>query len=515
MKKKQLLLPIMLLTILLLTGCVTQSGLVITDSAPVATISPCEIKYAAPIGDAALEYEQTIELYFPAYDGKTTVRNSTTVMHTPSRPFAETIVRELLESSSSPEHDSLGGKTKLTLYGSTPVEVSRNTAVIHLSATAKQLDKNRQYLVCQAIANSLCRNTDIESVSFLIGGQPFALDLGEKIPCGAFSFQDSTDHTAQYQQKLSTSSGFSENTEKTLLNKVLLYFPIPGTEGVLTEDRMILFDSSTPGGIVQTLLGELAAGPETKAITSPALLGNVDFLTAVPNIAYSKEAHGNVIDLRFADNWQEMINAYQLSENAVFASLCLTLCTYVPDVVGLSISVGGTPIDTDLLIEDTDTELPAGKIILRKNMSTLLLDECTLYLPQRESRQIAAVKRPVPFMQVKNPRSLLINLCSADQPGDSRSDTLPALNHVADTDIIGMCLENDTLVVNLALSFMRDRPLNDGITEQQMAYAMVNTLCENGPYQSVCFIQGGSWPEGFEGSISWQGEFYPWFDPLQ
>lgn len=506
---KAFLLPALLLLCLLLSGCSQQNGLRITDYAPLATPIPREMPYVAPIGDAGLEYACNAEVYFPAYDGRTLVHKSTRILYAPSRPFAEALVRTLLDTPAESGHDSLGGSVKLTLYGSTPVEVSRNTAVVHLSATAKQLEKPRQYLVCQAIANSLCSSTSIQNVAFLIGGRPFALDLAEQLPGGVFDFQADADSVAQYQQKLSSAQAFADFSEKNHTARTVLYYPISGADGVLAHAQPIALDSPMSGNVLQALLAQLSVGSPSEDFSSPALSGHVDFLTAVPRVAYSSEAHGNVIDLRFADNWSEMLDAYNLSKDTVLASLCLSLCTYVPDVVGLSVSIGGSPVDESLLIEDTDSGLPNGELVLRKDVGSYLLDTCTLYLPQKNSREVVAVQRPIPFMQSSSPRALLSQLSLAALPCDSRTDTLPALPALTDTDLIGLCLEDDLLLVNLALSFMRGTPLPEGVSERQTVYAMVNTLCASGPYQAVCFIQGGAWPEGFHQTISWEGAFYP------
>ena len=66
---------------------------------------------------------------------------STQVSYSPVRPEAETLVRSLLAHKGNKEATALGGDTKLSLYGTSPVEVSRDTVTVNLSASALQLDR--------------------------------------------------------------------------------------------------------------------------------------------------------------------------------------------------------------------------------------------------------------------------------------------------------------------------------------------------------------------------------------
>jgi len=127
---------------LVLSGC-TNTGLQVTDAEPSVTLPPAEVPFVAPIGDAALEYTETVPLHLPRHDGLglTTVRAS--VSFSPVRPKAENLVRSLLAQSNSAEAAALGGDVRLTLYGTTPVEISRDVATINLSASALQLDREK------------------------------------------------------------------------------------------------------------------------------------------------------------------------------------------------------------------------------------------------------------------------------------------------------------------------------------------------------------------------------------
>ena len=141
----------------------------------------------------------------------------------------------------------------------------------------------------------------------------------------------------------------------------------------------------------------------------------------------------------------------------------------------------------------------------------MLLDYCTLYLPHAETKDLVAVRRPVPYYHCRSPRLLLMELSSGPKPCDSRSDTVSATGdaHLADTDMLGFSLSGSTLLCNFAPSFSDIAKTLKQDQERTLAYALVNTLCANEPVRNVCFFQSGSQFDSLLGEIYWAGLFYP------
>ena len=173
---------LLLICLLFLFSSCTSIGLPITDGVPSVTLPPAEVHYAAPIGDAALEYTDTALLYLPSHDGVSLSAVENEISFSLVRPAAETIIRSLLAYTGTRDATSLGGSVKLSLYGANPVEVSRDVATVNLSASALQLDREALFVVCQAIANTLTELEEINHVNVLVVDKPVGLDIANSLP---------------------------------------------------------------------------------------------------------------------------------------------------------------------------------------------------------------------------------------------------------------------------------------------------------------------------------------------
>jgi len=512
LRKQMLLLVLCAFCLFLLCGCVTSNGLPITDIQPSVTLPPAQVNYAAPIGDAALEYTHSASLYLPSHDGISLTEVETEVSYSPTRPKAETLVRALLAHPSSKASASLGGDVRLSLYGASPVEVSRDTATIHLSASALQLDRGRLYLACQAITNTLTQLPDLSYVNFLVVDKPFGLDVSNTLPMGALEYNAAQDIGAVYEQLLSRRVGATDSAENIPLSaNVTLYFPLNETDGMVSEVRQMSFENQIFSDMVVSILRELASGPKDDAILSPTLPLLADLLTADPVLLASEGTGGNVIHLDFAHNLVDMLEAYGISRSQSIASMCYTLTTFFPNVSGVSISINGSPLDEHLLVEDDPEAATADQIHLRSEFSDMLYDYCTLYFADPDSNDLAASLRPIPYYQASHPRILLCELAKGPQLCDSKPDLIPIMRsfEFSDTSFLGFSLSDSTLLVNFSPSFSQIGKELDAESERLLAYALVNTLCSNEQIKSVCFFQGGSQFDHFTGEIYWSGLFYP------
>lgn len=493
-----------------LCGCV-GSSLPVTDPTPLLTLPPAEITFVAPIGDASLEYSEDAVLYLPSHDGISLTTVPATLSYSPVRPDAETLVRSLLAQAGTKNAQSLGGNTRLSLYGTSPVEVSRDTATVNLSASALQLDRESLYLTCQAIANTLTQLNEIQYVNILVMNKPVGLDIGNTLPMGALKQNLSQDLGAVYQQLLSRrSTNQTTETSEPLSANLTLYFPLLNTEGIVSETRNITFENQHFADMVITILRELAAGPSRSDILSPSLPLLADLLTTTPTLQVSAEAGGSVISLDFAHNLEEMLDAYGISHKQSMASLCYTLATFFPNVNGIRVSINGSPIDS-LLLTETAADDPQVPILFRSDFSEMLYDYATLYFANEDLTALNATSRPMPYRYCSNPRMLLIELSKGPQHADSTANLRPVMhrNAISDTDMLGFSLSDQTLLVNFSPSFSEIGAELSSEEERLMAYSLVNTLCMNEHIKNVCFFLSGSQFDGFTGEIYWAGLFHP------
>lgn len=495
---------------LALGGCTSTGSLPLAEDTPSVTLPPAEVSYVAPIGDAALEYEAPATLYLPSRDGISLTTVETDVTYSPVRPHADSLVRTLLGHSGTKEAKPLGGGVKLSLYGISPVEVSRNVATVNLGASALQLDRESLYLTCQAIANTLCGLAEIDYVNVLVVDKPVGADIANTLPLGAFQQSSVKDQGAVYKQLLSRRVGSDERAEsKPFSANVTLYFPLSGADGMVSEARTLSFENQVFADMVTAILRELGAGPRDRSIASSPLPLLSDLLVSTPSVRVSEEAGGSIIALDFAHNLVDMLEAYGVTHQQSIASLCYTLSTFFPNVSGVTVSINGTPlafpeIDGEAVTGDSGTHL-------RHSFAAMLYDYSTLYFVDGENGSLSASVRPLPYYQCSNPRTLLNELSRGPQPYDSQPQLLPVIHSgtLNDTDMLGFALEGSTLLVNFAPSFAKIGKELDGGQERALAYALVNTLCMEPQFKSVCFFQSGSQFEGFTGEIYWQGLFYP------
>lgn len=501
----------MALACTLLAGC-APVGLPITDDEPAVTLPPAEVSFLAPIGDASLEYTAPATLYLPRHDGMGLTTVESEVSFSPTRSDAESLARALLAHAGDGNASPVGGSVRLSLYGVNPVEVSRNVATVNLAANALQLSRDALYLACQAIANTLATLPEIEWVNFLVVDRPVGLDIANTLPMGAFLATTAQDIGAAYEQLLSrrVDSG-SDASLKPLTSNVTLYFPVSGMDGVVSEVRSVSFSDQVFSNMVVAILRELAQGP-TGEIDSPALPLLGDLLTADPVLVNSESTGGSVIELEFAYNLDDMLEAYGLTRAQSMASLCYTLCTFFPNVSGIRVSINDTPVSQLQLEEDQDVSISfAENVLLRTDFSTLLYDYCTLYFADTDGQHLREVRRPVPYTQRMSPRTLLIELARGPKAYDSvdgLTAVMPA-GAIQDTDILGLALSEGTMLVNFAPSFENVGAGMDETQERLLVYAMVNTLCAGTKADSVCFFRGGAQFDGFSGKIYWRGLFYP------
>lgn len=501
----------MALACTLLAGC-APVGLPITDDEPAVTLPPAEVSFLAPIGDASLEYTAPATLYLPRHDGMGLTTVESEVSFSPTRSDAESLARALLAHAGDGNASPVGGSVRLSLYGVNPVEVSRNVATVNLAANALQLSRDALYLACQAIANTLATLPEIEWVNFLVVDRPVGLDIANTLPMGAFLATTAQDIGAAYEQLLSrrVDSG-SDASLKPLTSNVTLYFPVSGMDGVVSEVRSVSFSDQVFSNMVVAILRELAQGP-TGEIDSPALPLLGDLLTADPVLVNSESTGGSVIELEFAYNLDDMLEAYGLTRAQSMASLCYTLCTFFPNVSGIRVSINDTPVSQLQLEEDQDVSISfAENVLLRTDFSILLYDYCTLYFADTDGQHLREVRRPVPYTQRMSPRTLLIELARGPKAYDSvdgLTAVMPA-GAIQDTDILGLALSEGAMLVNFAPSFENVGAGMDETQERLLVYAMVNTLCAGTKADSVCFFRSGAQFDGFSGKIYWRGLFYP------
>jgi len=505
-RKRVLILPVVLSVALCLSSCVSNSIPVREDES--YALPEIETSYAAPIGDASLEYTLPVVFYLPRHDSDRLISVTDTIAFSEGRLTAESLVRQLLEQSGSSIASPLGGDVKLSLYGANPVEVSGDVATVNLSASALQLDRRTLYLVSQAITNTLTELENIQYVNTLVTDKSIALDLASTLPAGALTRSMGEDIGALYEQQLSRRVQSGENAaEKLLTETATLYFPLKEINGVMAEARNITFSSMEPGDMAVTLMQEISNGAAVVQ-GSPALSLLTEYLLTAPLISEPPNIGGNLITLEFSYLLDEMLHAAGVSRASLMAALCYTLTTFLPNVAGIEVYIDSELVE-HVMLGSTSGILFENGIQKRADFAALLMDNSTLYFADSAGQKLKETSRPIPFYRTSNSRALLNELFKGPSAEDSAQDVqaiIPA-GILKDSDIIGISLDGDTLLVNFSNAFLT---AGQGLSEEEdrlLAYSLVNTLLHAANAKRVAFFVGGNQIDGFTEEISWKGWF--------
>jgi len=509
--RKRIALFFLLCTALfVLTSC-QNAGVPIKEGGTI-TLPPATVPYVAPIGDAALEYTDTATLYLPRQDGTRLMSLTDIIPFSAARLDAESVIRALLVHPSNGVASSLGGDVKLSLYGANPVEVSGDVATVNLAASALQLDRKMLFLCSQAITNTLSELSNIRYVNILVMDKQIGLDLGSTLPTGAMTQSVVSDIGAAYEQLLSQRVQADENPEdKRLTDTVTLYFPLAAINGIVSEARNVSFSSQSPESMIERILQEISDGP-VSVTGSPVLPLLSELLTEAPTVTEPAGSGGRLITLHFDSTLDDMLTTKGVSRASCMASLTYTLCTFMPNITGLIVYVGEERID-HLMLGAEDGLLFDDGVMRRGNFATLLMDNATLYLADPQGKALVAFQRPIPYFQRTNPRALLLEVLKGPTAADSVSGLLPVVKAdlLNDADILGLSMNEETLVVNLSDTFTQAGQNISADQDRLLAYAMVNTLICGEKAKRISFFVAGNTPADFTGEIYWAGLFYPSF----
>lgn len=495
MKKRLLTL---LLACLLLTGCAAPP-----PDAPVSAdpaLPPPDEAFTAPIGDAGLSYTAPAVLWLPSADGQQLLPayagDALPLTFTYSLHPAETILRALLSHPGDGRVASLAGGT-LTLVGNNPVEVAGGVATVNLSAAAAMLPREELYAICLAITATLCELPDVDYVNVLVAGRPVAMDDAGWLPLGSLRHQEGQEIPVLYEQLLARS--VPEGTLPTavpLTCAATLYFPLMDGSGVTAETRRITFAGQHPQQLTQGLLEALSAGAET--LTSvPDLPPLASMMITAPEITALEDGSLRVT-LRFTGDLRSWLTASGADPACTFAALVYTLTTFVPNVTQVCLFTGERGV-TNVACPARGSILFPGAIHERQDYSAWLLAQATVY-HRTEAGLLTGRHAALPYRSIASPRALLLSLPA----GESSGAVLPA--PIADSDVLGMAVSGDTLLINLSARY-RDVLRAHPASQRLAACAIVNTMCTGLGVRRVRFFFDSAVAGTLDGDVLWSGEF--------
>lgn len=488
-----------------LQGC--TSGITALNHETGVTLPPAQVSWKAPTGDTNQELTQSVLLYVPDITGTRLIAQPDRISYSAARHPAEATLRQLFAFAGNSAATRLTQDITLQLSTVNPVEISGDTATVNLGASALTLEHSELYVVCQAIANTLCQWGDIKYVNVLVSSAQPGLDVGASVPAGCFTqnLSDTIDTLSSYAQSLSQSSA-----DRRFSTAATLYYPTYSGKGILAETRVLNFASRDKTTLIETLLDALSSGAQ-RIQGVPAVPMLASYLNEEPRVQDVAVSGGQQAALYFRSSFNDALISAGIPRSVMMASLVYTITTFVPGISGVTVYIGDELVSAIVpsgVYEGAGESIGfEGGLMRRSSFSAFLLSQVTLYFADG-SEKLVATQRPVPYYQARSVRYLLNCLMQGPQPYDSVGGlqaVMPA--DMKDADILGVAVTERRALINWSQGFMNACAEFDEAQERLLIYAAVNTLTELSEVGSAAFFIAGAQPDSLSGHMYLPGEF--------
>lgn len=488
-----------------LQGC--TSGITALNHETGVTLPPAQVSWKAPTGDTNQELTQSVLLYVPDITGTRLIAQPDRISYSAARHPAEATLRQLFAFAGNSAATRLTHDITLQLSTVNPVEISGDTATVNLGASALTLEHSELYVVCQAIANTLCQWGDIKYVNVLVSSAQPGLDVGASVPAGCFTqnLSDTIDTLSSYAQSLSQSSA-----DRRFSTAATLYYPTYSGKGILAETRVLNFASRDKTTLIETLLDALSSGAQ-RIQGVPAVPMLASYLNEEPRVQDVAVSGGQQAALYFRSSFNDALISAGIPRSVMMASLVYTITTFVPGISGVTVYIGDELVSAIVpsgVYEGAGESIGfEGGLMRRSSFSAFLLSQVTLYFADG-SEKLVATQRPVPYYQARSVRYLLNCLMQGPQPYDSVGGlqaVMPA--DMKDADILGVAVTERRALINWSQGFMNACAEFDEAQERLLIYAAVNTLTELSEVGSAAFFIAGAQPDSLSGHMYLPGEF--------
>lgn len=503
--KKRIALLLCLLSSVSLTGC--TSGITALNHETDVTLPPTQVSWKAPTGDTNQELTQSVLLYVPDITGTRLIAQTDRVSYPASRHPAEATLKTLFAFAGNSAATALTTGMTLQLSTVNPVEISGDTATVNLGASALTLSHSELYVVCQAIANTLCQWGDVKYVNVLVSSSQPGLDVAASVPAGCFTqnLSDTIDALSSYAQSLSQSSA-----DRRFSTAATLYYPAYSGKGILAETRVLNFASRDKTTLIETLLDALSSGAQ-RLSGVPAVPSLAGYLETEPQIREVAVSGGQLAALYFRPSFNDALISAGIPRSVMMAALTYTITTFVPGISGVTVYIGdelvSAIVPSGIYEGAGETISFEGGLMRRSSFSAFLLSQVTLYFADTEGK-LCAAERPVPYYQARSARYLLTCLMAGPQPYDSVSSLQAVLpKDIKDADLLGVAVNERRALLNFSQGFMNACAGFDEKQERLLIYALVNTLTELPYISTAAFFIAGAQVDSLCGYMYLPGEF--------
>lgn len=478
------LLALVLIPVLLLCACEN-------DAQPSQEMTSVELPDPAPslprqiLGDSSTMDAREVTLHYASEDSV----SLTTVIQTIKVERDGSLIRNILLQLLDSESDSAApnGPVEADLIG---LEFGSGVATVNLSIDAGVNRSDQDYLLlCASIASTLLGVDGVEAVNILTGDRS---DPVNSLPLGVFTAAQEN-VAAAYAQIQSEAQRFLDEGVGSITRSAPLYFPAQGGGYLLPEARELIFDDDD---YVSAIIAALGEGPLQRQCCFSAIPGNLDLLASPAEIRVS-DGGERLIHLNFSSMLSNYLAFAGVESWQLYGSLVLSLCSFVPEIDGVCISIDSAPV-TECAVNGRTLAFEDGRM-RREDFSSCIGGSAQLYF-ENEAGMLSRVESPMSQSAAASAVGLLSELIS------SPSAFLPGLRSVfpegvAREDILGVTIENRTAIVNLSGNFYSRCQNLSPQQERLLIYAMVNTLTELSQIGAVSFLVEGEQLESLAQNI--------------
>ena len=438
------------------------------------------------LGEAAEEYPYEATLYFVASDGLSLTQTSRTLWVRSGETLLEVVLRALLSASGSSAQLSVAPSDTRVISS----DLACSLATVNLSIDARNVQSEQELLMTYlAIAATLLEIEGIEAVNVLINDRQEGL---LQLPCGAYTAV-AEDAAAAWAQAQAEAERYLGASQGAITRTAALYFPSADGLRLTPETREITFARN---GGVEALLQELCAGPQ-RLSCAQALSPSGETLVSGEPVLTVTDAGERILEINLRGAALDAAVSAGVGIWQVCGALTMTLCSFLPELDGVRLSIEGEPLDETW--RNGEALSFSNGVMRRRDFNAFLGSAVQMYFADAEGN---LVRREIALSPgaALSPRALLEALLST-QTAEALGAFAPVPTQLSATDILGVRVKDAVAEVNLSARFYAACQGLNETQERTAAYAIVNTLCGLTGINGVRFLFEGESVETLAESI--------------
>lgn len=445
-------------------------------SAQTALPDPPTVSGEMILGESTAEYLYEATLYYIGSDGASLSPASRTLLVRRQETLVGVVLEALFDASGNVAQAAIApGDTRVISY-----ELASGIVTVNLSIEARNVQNEQELLMMYlAIARTLGEIEGIHGVNVLINGRQEGI---LRVPFGVISDYDE-DIPSAWARLQTEADRYLNGEGATVTRTAMVYFPSTDRLRLVPEARMLTFGHDD---CATTLLETLCSDPQTLLCAGAAFPMDGSPLSGVPVMTVTATGE-RVLEVNLRQDAVLASQAAGIPLWQVCGAVTLTLCSFLPELDGVRLSVEGEQI-LQVEFEGGVAEFSDG-CMRRRDFSGAIGSAACIYLSDAQGNLIAR-EVALTIGAAQSPRALLEILVD-DEQAEALYGATSIVQGLSSVDILGVYVDDSVATVNLSSRFYSACQSLDQQHERTAVYAMVNTLCELTGVHGVRFLFEG------------------------